>query len=152
MGLFQYFIEEVDGNRPETNLPNPQGALSKKYILSSSISLENREIIAGVLPSLMPLVWRQSGERTSRLMLRKAETGLCAAEHGVLATVQYYITKLPLPLTSSGLGVLSSTHSQNYSNEALKTNYSRNFRPAKYKYGTILRTQHTLFCTCTQPV
>ena len=53
------------------------------------------------------------------------------AKYRVLVTVWYYATKLPLPLTNSGLGIISSTHSWNYFNKTLKTRYSRNFRPAK---------------------
>ena len=44
MALFQYF-KKVDGNYPGTNLPDPQGALSKE-VPSSSISAANTEIAA----------------------------------------------------------------------------------------------------------
>ena len=46
----------------------------------------------------------------SRSSLRKAEIGLHAVEQGGLATVQYYATKLPFPLASNELGILSSAH------------------------------------------
>ena len=43
-------------------------------------------------------------------------------------------------LTHYGLGILSSTHSQNYFYKILKPSYSRNNRRAKYKCYTV--------CTC----
>ena len=44
MALHQYF-KKVDGNYPGTNLPDPQGELSKE-VPSSSLSAANTEVAA----------------------------------------------------------------------------------------------------------
>ena len=98
MALFQYFTK-VDGNYPGTNLPDPQGALSKE-VPSSSISAANMEIAAVLQPSAAGT----KGVRGTYLKIspeKKAEIGQCGAEHGVLATVWYYATKLLVPLKES---------------------------------------------------
>ena len=51
----------------------------------------------------------------------KTEIGQCATKYGVVATVRYCATKLPVSLTNSGLSILSSTNTQNYFNKTLKT-------------------------------
>jgi len=91
MALSQYF-NKVDGNYPGTKLPDPQGGLSKE-VPSSLISAANTEIAAVLQPSaastkaVRGMYLKISAEK-------KAEIGQRAAEHGVLATVQYYATKL----------------------------------------------------------
>ena len=100
MALFQYFTK-VDGNYPGTNLPDPQGALSKEVPLCS-ISAANMEIAAVLQPSA-------AGAKAVRGMYlkisaeKKAEIGQRAAEHGVLAMVRYYAMKLPVPLKESSV-------------------------------------------------
>ena len=98
MALFQYF-KKVDGNYPGTKLPDPQGALSKE-VPSSSISAANTEIAAVFQPSAAGA----KAVRGTYLKIsaeKKAEIRQRAAEHGVLATVRYYATKLPVPLKES---------------------------------------------------
>ena len=100
MPLFQYF-KKVDGNYPGTELPDPQQALSKE-VPSSSISAANTEIAAVLQPSAAGT----KAVRGTYLKIsaeKKAEIGQHAAEHGVLATVRYYATKLPVPLKESSV-------------------------------------------------
>ena len=92
--VFQYF-KKVDGNYPGTKLPDPQGALSKE-VPSSSISAANTEIVAVLQPSAASA----KAVRGTYLKIsaeKKAKIGQRAAEHGVLVTVRYYVTKLPVP-------------------------------------------------------
>ena len=79
---------------------------------------------------------------------KKAKIGQCATEHGLLATVQYYVIRSfpSIPLTNNGFGILSSTHLHNYFNKILKTNYPQNFRFAKYKYYTVFFLLKITFC------
>ena len=59
--------------------------------------------------------WREGGQGTYPQISaeKKEEIGHCAAEYGVLAMIQSYYMKLPVPLNKSGLGILSSVHLQN---------------------------------------
>ena len=95
MALFQYF-KKVDGNYPGTKLPDPRRALLKE-VPSSLISAANTEIATVLQPSAAGA----KAVRGTYLKIsaeKKAEVGQRAAEHGVLATVRYYATKLPVPL------------------------------------------------------
>ena len=91
----------MDGNYPGTKLPDPQGALSKEVPLSS-ISAANTEI-AAVLQRSAVGVKVVSGTYLKISAEKKAEIRLHAAEHGVLAMVRYYATKLPVPLKESSV-------------------------------------------------
>ena len=101
MALLQYFKKvNVDKGYPG-NLPDPQGELSKE-VPSSSISAANAEV-AAVQSSA---VGAKAGCRGTYLKMsaeKKAEIGRRAAEHGVLATVRYYATRLPVPLKESSV-------------------------------------------------
>ena len=84
----------MDGNYPGTKLTDPQGVLSKE-VPSSSISAANTEITAVLQPSATGA----KAVRGTYLKIsaeKKAKIGWRAAEHGVLTTVLYYATKLPI--------------------------------------------------------
>ena len=98
IALFQYF-KKVDGNYPGTKLPDPQGALSKE-VPSSLISAAITEIAAVLQPSVAS-VKAVRGLYLKISAEKKAEIGQIVAGHGVLATVRYYATKLPVPLKES---------------------------------------------------
>ena len=97
MALFQYF-KKVDGNYPGTKLPDPQGALSKE-VPWSLISAANMEIAAVLQPSAAGA----KAVRGTYLKISAEKKAERAAEHGVVATVRYYATKLPLPLKKSSV-------------------------------------------------
>ena len=84
----------MDGNYPGTKLTDPQGVLSKE-VPSSSISAANTEITAVLQPSATGA----KAVRGTYLKIsteKKAKIGQRVAEHGVLTTVLYYATKLPI--------------------------------------------------------
>ena len=94
MALFQYF-KKVDGNYPGTKLP----LIHKER---SSISAVNTEIAAVLQPSAASA----KAIRGTYLKIsaeKKAGIGERTAEHGVLAMVRYYVTKLPVPLKESSV-------------------------------------------------
>ena len=91
MALFQYF-KKVDGNYPGTKLPDPQGVHSKQ-VPSSSISTANMEI-AAVLQLSADGTKAIRGTYLKISAEKKVKIGQRAAEHGVLAMIQYYATKL----------------------------------------------------------
>ncbi len=86
-------------NYPGTKLLDLQGTLSKQ-VPSSSISAANTEVAAVLQPSAAG-VKAVRGTYLKISAEKKAEIGQRAAEHGVLATVQYYATRLPVPLKES---------------------------------------------------
>ena len=78
MALFQYF-KKVNGNYPGTNLPDPQGALSKE-VPSSLKSATNTEIAA----VLQPLAAGAKAVRGTYLKIsaeKKAKIGQRVAVH-----------------------------------------------------------------------
>ena len=91
MAMFQYF-KRVDGQYPGSKLPDPQKALAQE-VPSRAISAANTEVAllqqaGGVKVSTRGMYLKMSSEK-------KAEIGKRAAEHGVLATVRYYASRLP---------------------------------------------------------
>ena len=84
--------KSVDGQYPGSKLPDPQGALSKQ-IPSSAISAVNSEVAV-----LQPSAGAKVGGTYLKMSAKKAEIRKRAAEPGVLATIQYYATKLPVNL------------------------------------------------------
>ncbi len=109
MALFQYF-KKVDGNYPGTKLPDPQGVLSKE-VPSSSISAANTEVAAVLQPSAAG-VKAVRGTYLKISAEKKAEIGQRAVEHGVLATVRYYATRLPVPLKESTVRTWKNAYSR----------------------------------------
>ena len=107
MALFQYF-NKVDGNYRGTKLPDPQRALSKE-VPSSSISTANAEI-AAVLQASAAGAKVVRGTYLKLSAEKKAEIGQRAAEHGVLATVRFYATKLPVPLKESSVRIWKNAY------------------------------------------
>ena len=89
-----YNFKKVGGNYPGTKLhvPDPQGALSKE-VPSSLISAANTEMAAVLQPPAAgtKAVKRKYVKISSE---NKAEIWERAADHGVLAMVQYYTVKL----------------------------------------------------------
>ncbi len=107
-------LQEGDGNYPGTTLhvPDPQGALSKEvHVPSSSISAANTEVAAVLQPSAAGV----KAVRGTYLKIgaeKKAEIGQRAAEHGVLVTVRYYATRLPVPLKESTVRTWKNAYSR----------------------------------------
>ena len=96
MALLKYF-KRVDAEYPGSKLPDPQGALSKE-VPPSVICAANAEVSR---LQLQGTTGRGTYLKINEQM--KAEIGRKAAEHGVLATVRYYATKLPDPLKESSV-------------------------------------------------
>ena len=100
MAMFQYF-KRVDGQYPGSKLPDPQGALAHE-VPSRAISAANTEV------AVLQQAGGAGGAKARGTYLKmssekKAEIGKRAAEHGVLATVRYYASKLPEPLKESSV-------------------------------------------------
>ena len=100
MALYQYF-KKVDGNFSGTSLPDPQGELAKEVPLSA-ISAANTEVAVILQPSAAGTKAAR-GTNLKSSPKKKAEIGKHAAEHGVLATIRYCATKLPVPLKESSV-------------------------------------------------
>ena len=110
--------------------------LDLKEVPSSSISTENMQIAAVLQPSA-------SGTKVVRVTYlqisaeKKAKIAKCGAEHGVLVTIWYYTTKLPVLLTNSGLGI---------EQRAFTILFLQNFKRAIWE---ILDQQNVLYGICT---
>ena len=87
MSILKYFRRDVDGSATN-KLPDPHGSLSKE-VPSSAIERANT--------SVMPIIEHlESGKRGKYLILTPAqryEIGRRAAEHGVTATLRYYLRR-----------------------------------------------------------
>ena len=100
MALLQYF-KRVDGEHPKSKLPDPQGELSLS-VPSRAISAANAQVARLVVAepsSNVDTTARGAYLKMSGEM--KAQIGKRAAEHGVLATIRYYATRLPCHLKES---------------------------------------------------
>ena len=84
MALFRYFKKE------NTKLPDPHGPLAQS-VPSTSIEAVNSEV-RSVIESHNNKKRGQYGKYTQQ---QKAMIGQRAAEHGVVAAVQYYIKDFP---------------------------------------------------------
>jgi len=90
MAMFQYF-KRVDGQYPGSKLPDPQGALAQE-VPSRPISAANTEV--ALLQQAGGAKVCTRGTYLKMSFEKKAEIGKRAAEHGVLATVRYYTSRL----------------------------------------------------------
>jgi len=105
MAMFQYF-KRVDGQYPGSKLPDPQGVLAQE-VPSRAMSAANTKVAlfqqaGGAKVSTRGTYLKMSSEK-------KAEIGKQAAEHGVLATVRYYASRLPEPLKESSVRTVDVT-------------------------------------------
>jgi len=91
MALFQYF-KRVDGQYSGSKLPDPQGALAQE-VPSRTISAANTEVAL-----LQQAGGAKVSTRRTYLKMSSEKKAEIAAEHGVLATVRYYASRLPEPL------------------------------------------------------
>ena len=98
MAMFQYF-KRVDGQYPGSKLPDPQGVVAHE-VPSRAISAANTKIAllqqaGGAKMSTRRTYPKMSSEK-------KAEIGKRAAEHGVLATLRYYASRLNVGVACLG--------------------------------------------------
>ena len=102
MAMFQYF-KRVDGQYTGSKLPDPQGAFAQEVpfvlYLRQNTEVALLQQAGGAKVSTRGTYLKMSSEK-------KAEI---AAEHGVLATVRYYASRLPEPLKESSVRTVDVT-------------------------------------------
>ena len=97
-------VDHQDGNYPGTDLPHSQRALSKELPFAFDIHSKHGNLQLYFSHQL--LVRRRLGGTNLQVTAKKkAKIGQFAAKRRVLAMVQDFTTKLPVPLTNSGLGI-----------------------------------------------
>ena len=98
MSLLKYF-SRVDPRYHDSQLADPNGQLARA-VPSSAISVANKSVNVSL---------ETNKKATTRGVYQKlsagknAEIGKRAPEHGVIATVRYYASKLPEPLKESSV-------------------------------------------------
>ena len=149
MAMFQYF-KRVDGQYPGSKLPDPQGALAQE-VPSRTISAPNTEVAL-----LQQAGGAKVSTRRTYLKMSSEKKAEIAAEHGVLATVRYYASRLPEPLKERSVHTVTPINNVGVAclgqwiREIISTKFSKTAIRENFDPRNFCAIRYVLCCFCTE--
>jgi len=141
MAMFQYF-KRVDGQYPESKLPDPQGALTQEVpsrAISEIICLSctRKFLVDRGIPNV--LVDMISTDHRLNVESRHPFQVTCVDSYESSSAREIEFQHVT-PINNVGVACLGHTvNSRNYFNEIFKNSNSRKFRPAKFLRCTVVQ-------------